>query len=124
MIHNQCPFEVIRDIATVLLNMKSGKSHEIRLNKHGTLIDWQLIGTNEPCGPSEAACLMEDAYQIVYGEANKELLVTTLLDRLKLFGYMSREPTSDPMNLSTVEHCLNCGNIYKSGFICPACKTT
>lgn len=88
MNQNQCPFEVVRDIATVLLSLKDGETREIRLNKHGQYIDWTVIEGQTPCGPSEAACLIEDAYNVVYGGQNKKPFVDKLMDRLRKFGFI------------------------------------
>ncbi len=79
---NQYTFEVVRDIATILLSMKQGDTVTIRAHCHGTMFYWHST-RGEPCGPGEASKAMREAYQSVFDRRNPdrlEQLLKTLED--------------------------------------------
>ena len=64
MQRNQTDFEVVRDIATLLQNMKSGQTIAIAVTRHDSRVffDW-CSSEGTPCGLSETAYNMRMAYK-------------------------------------------------------------
>lgn len=61
---SQYPFEVVRDIATLLLRLDRGERITITVERHGNsdLLDWtSSVGTT--CGLGETARWMQEAYE-------------------------------------------------------------
>ena len=70
--NNQCDFEVVRDIATVILGLEHGQQVDFRIARHenASYFDWVTTAPNTPSGPSEAAHRMRAAYNSVYNQAD------------------------------------------------------
>ena len=60
---NQCGFEIVRDVATLIKRLKPGEDVLITISRqeNGQYFDWQSTN-GTPCGWSETAVAMEKAY--------------------------------------------------------------
>lgn len=61
---NQCAFEVVRDVATTILNMERGESVTLKIHAQPDMdyFDWQS-SADQPCGSSDLARKMQEAYE-------------------------------------------------------------
>lgn len=63
---SQTEFEIARDIVTLMKSLKYGETVRIEITRGTGYCDWRCSGDNQPCGPSEAARAMREAYDAVF----------------------------------------------------------
>ena len=108
---NQCKWELLRDIATLLLQMDPGDRIVLEIERHSSnenvnLFDGEITYvtnpsiTTFPTGPARAANDMKQAYMAQYHP----------------------EFATDPTPKFSIDFCDNCGNAHRPNYLCPACK--
>ncbi len=69
---SQTDFEVVRDIATLVKSLKYGEKVTIEVTAGSSYYDWRCSGDNQPCGPSEVARAMREAYEATFAGSPRD----------------------------------------------------